>query len=464
MIGVPKEAKILVRRDVKLTGSVKDWENQISYIEEEPEIMNKMTSEADIILKKESEGRQDIKKHDKKAEEKSDSSEVKTVDNRQNKRIESLEKENDTLKKFVNYLQSRLNRYEEPMSYEEFAQSLGESVEAFSTRENNEELEMQTKNKDKFVGPEDEEFQEVVGKLGGGATSEVFKVIDKRTGEVMCKKVIKEVSDEAAFKTLQNSLRELETVCKIEHPCICESLGYNMQEPVQQARNKKDDDDEYDYEYKEKVKKTTIALFFELLPFSVKEVIEKGLMSNTLKVRIAVEVAFGMSHVHRLGMMHRDLKLENIMMNSVFESKIIDFGLVHVSDIESSLTKGVGTLAYMSPEMVNEEEYNNKTDVYSYGIVLLALFTGRLPKQSVRDKMNKVDMKYPSASSKISEICIDLIKRCTSFKASLRPTFDEIIEYMFSNSFSLTPEVDTNLILRRYRELNRFKSLHNQQK
>lgn len=53
MIGVPKEAKILLRRDVKLTGSgAKDWESQISYIEEEPEIMKKVTSEADIILKK----------------------------------------------------------------------------------------------------------------------------------------------------------------------------------------------------------------------------------------------------------------------------------------------------------------------------------------------------------------------------------------------------------------------------
>lgn len=135
------------------------------------------------------------------------------------------------------------------MSYEEFAQSLGEGDEAFRTRENDEELEMQTKNKEKFVGPEDEEFQEVVGKLGEGATSEVFIVIDKRIGEVMCKKVIKEVSDESAFKTLQNSVRELETVCKIEHPCICQSLGYNMQEPVQQVRNKKDDDDDDEYDY-----------------------------------------------------------------------------------------------------------------------------------------------------------------------------------------------------------------------
>lgn len=64
----------------------------------------------------------------------------------------------------------------------------------------------------------------------------------------------------------------------------------------------------------------------------MKDVIDKGMMNNTLKVRIAIEVAFGMSHIHSLLMMHRDLKLENIMMNNIFESKIIDFGLVRTEE------------------------------------------------------------------------------------------------------------------------------------
>ena len=99
-------------------------------------------------------------------------------------------------------------------------------------------------------------------------------------------------------------------------------------------------------------------LFYELLPYSAKEVASKNLLSSTLKVGIAVEVAFGMSHFH-----------SRCMMNSVFDSKIIDFGFVHVSEMTvtgSSLTKGIKTLAYMSPGMVNEEEYENKMDVYSY--------------------------------------------------------------------------------------------------
>ncbi|KAK8840484.1 hypothetical protein M9Y10_030689 [Tritrichomonas musculus] len=78
--------------------------------------------------------------------------------------------------------------------------------------------------------------------------------------------------------------------------------------------------------------------------------IQKNLFWN--KCRIAVEFAFGMSNIHSLGMNHSFLKLCNNMMNSVFDSKIIDFGLIHDSDMSvtgSNLTK-----------KVNEKEYNSK--------------------------------------------------------------------------------------------------------
>ena len=148
--------------------------------------------------------------------------------------------------------------------------------------------------------------------------------------------------------------------------------------------------------------------------------------------------------------MHRDLKLENIMMNCVFNAKIIDFGLAHFNDLSSnrkSLTKGIGTFSYMSPEMLNEEEYNNKTDVYSYGIILFTLFTGKLPKQSLKERFDKVPIKFPKPSSKISKYCISHIKRCTSFNPDERPSFDEIINDIAKNSFEIASNVDTIMII-----------------
>lgn len=121
----------------------------------------------------------------------------------------------------------------------------------------------------------------------------------------------------------------------------------------------------------------------EFVPYKIKDCLEKCIINNTLKIRISIEIAFGMSYIHSMGMMHRNLKLENILLNYAYEFKIINFDLVgfflEKSMIESH-TKGIGTFAYMSPEMVNEEKYDNKTDVYSYGIVLFAIIAGHLPK------------------------------------------------------------------------------------
>lgn len=128
---------------------------------------------------------------------------------------------------------------------------------------------------------------------------------------------------------------------------------------------------------------TTIALFLELLEIKLKDCLSRNIFSNTMKVSVGVEVVFAMDFIHKIGMIHRDLKIKNIMLNSGLEAKVIDFDLVHVTknvvdNTNISMTKGIGTLAYMSPEMQNEDEYNHKTDVYSFGIVLHVIFTGKV--------------------------------------------------------------------------------------
>ena len=107
----------------------------------------------------------------------------------------------------------------------------------------------------------------------------------------------------------------------------------------------------------------------------------------------------------------------------------------------------------MSPEMQNEENYDNKTDVYSYGILLYVLFNGNLPKQSMRDKLNNVPIKFPLPSSSISQFCIDLIRKCIAFEPIQRPSFEIILNEMSKNSFQLADEIDSELIEQRYREL-----------
>lgn len=113
-----------------------------------------------------------------------------------------------------------------------------------------------------------------------------------------------------------------------------------------------------------------------------------------------------MKFIHNKGLIHCDLKVENIILNSVYECKVVDFGLVRIHEfldseysfVQDSLTRGIGTFTYMSPEILNNEDYDYKTDVYSFGILLFYIFVGNLPKQNLKDKTNGKPIEIPSPS------------------------------------------------------------------
>lgn len=196
--------------------------------------------------------------------------------------------------------------------------------------------------------------------------------------------------------------------------------------------------------------------------YGLEKVLKLGI-GNTLKSRIVLDVVHAMKYIHEIGMMHRNLKVENIMLNSLSMTKLVDFGLVRIEEMAFdgfsfdketlSLTKGLGTFAYMSPEMAREENYNFKTDVYSFGIVLYCIFTGKLPEFSLKDKMNGEMPEMPKPSFAISQFCIDLISRCLDKLPSERPSFDEILNSMRENEFKFASDVDFDILSKRDKEI-----------
>jgi serine/threonine protein kinase/tetratricopeptide (TPR) repeat protein len=110
-------------------------------------------------------------------------------------------------------------------------------------------------------------------------------------------------------------------------------------------------------------------------------------LSTREKLALMAKICEGVHHAHQRGLIHRDLKPGNILIDETGQPKILDFGVARLTESEAQLTMQtevgqiVGTLAYMSPEQVqgDPQEIDTRTDVYSLGVILYELLTGQLP-------------------------------------------------------------------------------------
>src|SRR5689334_3159288 len=97
----------------------------------------------------------------------------------------------------------------------------------------------------------------------------------------------------------------------------------------------------------------------------------------------------GISYCHSKNIVHRDIKLENILLDENLNVKIIDFGFSLSTPLEKTLTVFCGTPSYMSPEIVSKHQYRGgPSDVWALGIVLYALLSGRFPFRGIYCRPN----------------------------------------------------------------------------
>ena len=243
----------------------------------------------------------------------------------------------------------------------------------------------------------------IIGLLGRGGMGEVYRATDMMLGQSVALKFLP-VEASSNPRLLERFHGEVRVARQVSHPNVCRVYDIGEIEGMPFIS----------MEYVDGEDLAELLLRIGRLPY------DKALET-------ARKLCAGLAAAHERGVIHRDLKPQNIMMNKRGEVVIMDFGLAAIADQLSGDEVRNGTPAYMAPEQLKGSEVTAKSDIYSLGLVLYEIFTGKKPfdAKNVRQLLEMQESTdLPSMTSSVADIdpmVEKAIRRCLDPDPAKRP-------------------------------------------
>src|SRR5215204_3533892 len=198
------------------------------------------------------------------------------------------------------------------------------------------------------------ELEELVG-VGG--MSNVYRAHDRLLERMVALKILHDrYSDDEDY--VERFRREARSAARLSHPGIVTVIDRGEQDGHQ-------------------------FIVFEHVPGeTLKHLIDReGPLPVDLALELALQTGRALSFAHERGLIHRDVKPQNVLLNGDGRAKVTDFGIARTLDVDGVTITGtvLGTSHYISPEQARGEQVDAQSDIYSFGVVLYELLTGELP-------------------------------------------------------------------------------------